>query len=69
MVNDDASPDRGSGRALKDGRRQLLVFLPPDLIKSTKRRALDHDTSASAIVEEALHEWHERHAPGGNETG
>jgi hypothetical protein len=40
-----------------DGRRQLLVYVMPEVIKNTKKAALDLDTTASAIVEEALGEW------------
>ena len=42
---------------LADGRVQMLVYLPPTLVKKVKRLALDHDTSASHVVEQALHEW------------
>jgi hypothetical protein len=38
----------------------LLVYLDPDVIKKTKKSALDLDTTASAIVEEALLEWQNR---------
>jgi hypothetical protein len=40
-----------------DGRRQLLVYLDPDVIKNAKKAALDLDTTASAIVEQALQKW------------
>lgn len=54
----------GSGRIRADGRRQLLVYIRPDVIKDTKKAALDRDTTASAVVEEALQEWLARHARG-----
>lgn len=61
MVDDDTRPERGIARVRPDGRRQLLVYLEPKVIIDTKKRALDLNTTASAIVEEALLEWHERH--------
>lgn len=36
---------------------QMLVYLPPELVRTVKQIALDDDTSASAVVEEALDEW------------
>lgn len=63
MVRDDPRPERGTGRVRTDGRRQLLVYLDPDVIKNTKKSALDLDTTASAIVEEALRDWHGRRKP------
>lgn len=51
-------PDPKEARRVRaDGRRQLLVYLPPELIKVIKKRAVDDDTTASAIVEEALRQW------------
>lgn len=44
-------------RPRKDGRRQLLVYLPPDLIKALKRAALDEETTVYEIVEGASAEW------------
>jgi hypothetical protein len=61
MVENDSRPERGTGRVRADGRRQLLVYLDPDVIKDTKKSALDLDTTASAIVEEALREWQHRY--------
>jgi hypothetical protein len=45
-------------RVRPDGKRQLLVYLDPELIIETKKSALDDRRTASAIVEEALHDWH-----------
>jgi hypothetical protein len=42
----------------------LLVYINPDVIKETKKAALDLDTNASGIVEEALKEWLDRKAQG-----
>lgn len=49
--------NREASRIRADGRRQLLVYLPPDLIKDVKKLAVDDDTTASAIVEEAVRQW------------
>jgi hypothetical protein len=43
-----------TARVRADSRKQLLVYLPPDLIKELKKQAVDDDTTASAIAEEAL---------------
>ena len=50
----DATP---KSRALADGRVQMLVYLPPSLVKAIKRHALEADTSASAVVEAAVDAW------------
>lgn len=47
-------------RVRADGRRQLLVYLDPELIKGLKRVALDEDVHVYEIVEEAAREWLER---------
>lgn len=57
MVTSKSGPERAPGRVRADGRRQLLVYVMPEVIKNTKKAALDLDTTASAIVEEALGEW------------
>jgi hypothetical protein len=55
-----SSPERAKTRVRADGRRQLLVYVAPDVIKNAKKAALDFDTTASGIVEEALREWLDR---------
>ncbi len=57
MVTSGSRPQKATGRIRADGRRQLLVYVVPETIKETKKAALDLDTTASAIVEEALGEW------------
>ncbi|BAQ45813.1 hypothetical protein [Methylobacterium aquaticum] len=47
-------------RQRTDGRRQLLVYLPPAVIKEVKKAAVDEDTTASSITEEALKDWLKR---------
>lgn len=39
-----------------DGRRQLLLYMAPDLIRMLKRRALDEDRPVYLLVEEMLTE-------------
>ena len=50
----------GTGRSRADGRRQLLVYLSPEIIKEVKKVAVDDDTTASAIADEALRGWLKR---------
>lgn len=38
----------------------MLVYVDPAVIRNAKKAALDLDTTASAIVEEALSEWLDR---------
>lgn len=61
-MSDDAAGDgtdrKASGR--KDGRRSLLVYMRPDMIKALKRAAVDGDTTVFALVEEAVEGWFER---------
>lgn len=39
-----------------DGRRQLLLYMAPDLIRTLKRKALDEERPLYLIVEEMLAE-------------
>jgi hypothetical protein len=54
MVSPTGRPRTAKSRPRTQGRRQLLVALDPALIKAVKLQAVERDTSASAIVEEAL---------------
>lgn len=56
----------GTKRVRADGRRQLLVYLPPKLIKIVKKLAVDDESTASAIVEEALRQWVDGRGIGNN---
>lgn len=46
-----------SARARADGRRSLLVYLDPNVIKQLKKAALDEDRTAYEITEEAVRDW------------
>jgi hypothetical protein len=48
-------------RVRKDGRRQMLVYLDPELIKTLKKTALDQDVNLYDIVDQAARDWLERH--------
>jgi hypothetical protein len=40
-----------------DGRRQLLIYAAPDVIKELKRAALDEDRPAYELAEEAIRDF------------
>jgi hypothetical protein len=50
----DSTPKR---RTTRDGRQPLVVYMHPESIKALKIAALEHDTTASAIVAEAVTVW------------
>jgi hypothetical protein len=39
-----------------DGRRQILLYMAPDLIRTLKRKAIDEDRPVYLLVEEMLAE-------------
>ena len=44
-------------RKREDGRRQLLIYLAPEVITSLKRAALDQLRPAYELAEEAIKDW------------
>jgi hypothetical protein len=48
---------KGPTRTRADGRRSLLVYLHPALIKELKKAALDEEKTAYEITEEAVSQW------------
>jgi predicted HicB family RNase H-like nuclease len=52
LVNDMAIDDVSA-----DGKKQFNVYLPPDLIRRAKYRALDDQTSLSDLVQRALENY------------
>ncbi|RUV77998.1 hypothetical protein EOA50_08075 [Mesorhizobium sp. M1A.F.Ca.IN.020.30.1.1] len=54
----------GNDGERKDGRRSLLVYMRPDVIKALKKAAIDLDRTAYSIVEEAVSDWITRKSPG-----
>ncbi|TIW61817.1 MAG: hypothetical protein E5V49_13870 [Mesorhizobium sp.] len=59
-----AGDNDGNGGDRKDGRRSLLVYMRPDVIKALKKSAIDLDRTAYSIVEEAVSDWITRNTPG-----
>ncbi|MBY0255024.1 MAG: hypothetical protein K2X54_27175 [Methylobacterium organophilum] len=47
-------PDESRQAHRPDGRRPLYVYLPPDLIVSLKKAALDENRPVYALVEDAV---------------
>jgi hypothetical protein len=60
MVATTSPPERAITRIRADGRRQLLVYVDPEVIKNAKKAAVDLDTTASGVVEVAIREWLDR---------
>lgn len=57
-----AKPREGASaaRTRSDGRRQLLIYMLPDVVKDLKRAALDLDRPAYELAEEAILDWLKR---------
>jgi hypothetical protein len=52
-----AKNPKSPARSRADGRKSLLVYLNPDVIKELKKAALDEDRTAYEITEEAVSAW------------
>ncbi len=51
-------------RVLADGRQQVLLYLPPAMIRELKLSAVEMETSVSQLVEEAVAAWRQRQRAG-----
>ncbi|MFT3940289.1 hypothetical protein [Rhodopseudomonas sp.] len=60
MPNETGDDRRGRKPAEDDGRRQFLTRMSVDVIKAVKQAALEDDTTAWRIMEEAAKEWLDR---------
>jgi hypothetical protein len=52
-----AKTPKSPTRTRADGRKSLLVYLHPDVIKELKKAALDEERTAYEITEEAVSAW------------
>lgn len=52
-----AAPSERKRRATRDGREPLVVYMLPEDIKALKIAAVEQDTTASAIVADAVTRW------------
>jgi len=51
------APSERKRRATRDGREPLVVYMLPEDIKALKIAAVEQDTTASAIVADAVTRW------------
>lgn len=52
--------EASAARMRGDGRRQVLMYMLPEVIKDLKRAALDEDRPAYLLAEEAIVDWLKR---------
>jgi hypothetical protein len=52
-----APKQNSDGRVRADGRRQVLLYMKPELIRALKRVALDEDVTAYQLAETAIAEF------------
>ncbi len=52
-----APKQNSEGRVRADGRRQVLLYMKPELIRALKRAALDEDVTAYQLAETAIAEF------------
>jgi hypothetical protein len=54
------SKEAPAPRVRRDGRRQILIYMRPEVIKELKRAALDASLPAYELAEEAIVDWLKR---------
>jgi len=57
MQTKKTDPESADRKPRADGRKPLLAYLNPLVIKDLKRAALDDDRNTYEIVEEAARDW------------
>jgi hypothetical protein len=56
-----APKQNSESRVREDGRRQVLLYMKPELIRALKRAALDEDVPAYQLAEDAIAEFLKNH--------